>query len=233
MRKVVIFIKYFVFCLVIGVPANIYGIYVKEFISNINGLTNNSVNCILEDSENVIWVGTWDGLNAYNGRSILSFRYSKNDSTSISNNIIRQIIEHRNFLWIATDNGVNKFDRESKKFTRYYLGNKIPRQENSYVLAQSPEGKLFCWVKGYGIFIYDDTKDQFCLLKVDLDKSYIDFLIDKEGHVVFLSTEGYARYLRNSNELISGKLDWLELHQKERIQKIILSDKYLITASKT
>lgn len=233
MRKVVIFIKYFVFCLVIGVPANIYGIYVKEFISNINGLTNNSVNCILEDSENVIWVGTWDGLNAYNGRSILSFRYSKNDSTSISNNIIRQIIEHRNFLWIATDNGVNKFDRESKKFTRYYLGNKIPRQENSYVLAQSPEGKLFCWVKGYGIFIYDDTKDQFCLLKVDLDKSYIDFLIDKEGHVVFLSTEGYARYLRNSNELISGKLDWLELHQKERIQKIILSDKYLITASKS
>lgn len=77
MRKVVIFIKYFVFCLVIGVPANIYGIYVKEFISNINGLTNNSVNCILEDSENVIWVGTWDGLNAYNGRSILSFRYTK------------------------------------------------------------------------------------------------------------------------------------------------------------
>ena len=137
-------------------------------ISNINGLTNNSVNCILEDSENVIWVGTWDGLNAYNGRSILSFRYSKNDSTSISNNIIRQIIEHRNFLWIATDNGVNKFDRESKKFTRYYLGNKIPRQENSYVLAQSPEGKLFCWVKGYGIFIYDDTKDQFCLLKVHI-----------------------------------------------------------------
>ena len=64
-------------------------------------------------------------------------------------------------------------------------------------------------------------------------KSYIDFLIDKEGHVVFLSTEGYARYLRNSNELISGKLDWLELHQKERIQKIILSDKYLITASKS
>lgn len=66
-----------------------------RYISNINGLTNNSVNCILEDSENTMWIGTWDGLNAYNGREITTFRYSKSDPNSISNNIIRQIIERK------------------------------------------------------------------------------------------------------------------------------------------
>lgn len=65
---------------------NLYASNVVRYISNINGLTNNSVNCILEDSENTMWIGTWDGLNAYNGREITTFRYSKSGSTVISVN---------------------------------------------------------------------------------------------------------------------------------------------------
>ena len=113
MRKVVIFIKYFVFCLVIGVPANIYGIYVKEFISNINGLTNNSVNCILEDSENVIWVGTWDGLNAYNynEQTFTAYQHNPknphslitNDVTDISPFLLKQLITSPEIYQAITD----------------------------------------------------------------------------------------------------------------------------------
>lgn len=104
MRKVVIFIKYFVFCLVIGVPANIYGIYVKEFISNINGLTNNSVNCILEDSENVIWVGTW-----YNPQIQISAEsetkrsiFRKRDKTKRSKKESAQHSKSRNKSFVMT-----------------------------------------------------------------------------------------------------------------------------------
>lgn len=146
---------------------NLYASNVVRYISNINGLTNNSVNCILEDSENTMWIGTWDGLNAYDGREITTFRYSKSDPNSISNNIIRQIIERKNCLWIATDNGINRLDKQTYQITRYYLrkDNKIPYQEKSFILAQSAGSEIVCFVKGVGFFIYDDSVDEFNLSK--------------------------------------------------------------------
>ena len=137
-----------VLLLIIAYPAYSEDTYVSKQLSNINGLNNNSVNCIIEDSEHTIWIGTWDGLNAYNGRSFISFRYSRVDPNTLSNNVIRQIIESGEYLWIATDNGINKLNKQTRTVTRYYLGNKIPQQERSYILAQTPDGDIYCFVKG-------------------------------------------------------------------------------------
>lgn len=35
-------------------------------LSNKDGLSNNSVTCICQDSAGIVWTGTWEGLNAYN-----------------------------------------------------------------------------------------------------------------------------------------------------------------------
>lgn len=231
MEKIYFSIRYFLLGMILLLPVNTYCIYVAESISNINGLTNNSVNCILEDSEHIVWIGTWDGLNAYNGRTVYSYRYSKNDSTSISNNIIRQIVENGKSLWVATDNGINRFDKSIRKFKRYYLGSKIPRQEKSYVLAQSPSGKLFCWVKGCGLFFYDKSQDEFVLLDLNLDKDFIDFLIDAAGHVLFLSNNGDIMMLQNCDALLGNVPDFVELSMKESIQKMFLSGNCLVTSS--
>lgn len=45
-------------------PVLLHSQNVVKQISNADGLSNNSVNCFLEDSEHTLWVGTWDGLNA-------------------------------------------------------------------------------------------------------------------------------------------------------------------------
>ena len=36
-------------------------------LNNNNGLSNSAVNTIFQDSENIMWFGTWDGLNRYDG----------------------------------------------------------------------------------------------------------------------------------------------------------------------
>src|SRR5690554_1519020 len=41
--------------------------YSLEQLDNTKGLSNSSVNAIFQDSENLLWVGTWDGLNRYDG----------------------------------------------------------------------------------------------------------------------------------------------------------------------
>jgi ligand-binding sensor domain-containing protein len=38
-----------------------------EQLDNTKGLSNSSVSTIFQDSENLLWIGTWDGLNRYDG----------------------------------------------------------------------------------------------------------------------------------------------------------------------
>lgn len=56
------------FCLT-GLASHAGEQYMLERLSNENGLSNNSVNCFCEDSRHRLWVGTWDGLNVYDGHS--------------------------------------------------------------------------------------------------------------------------------------------------------------------
>ena len=103
-------------------PVLLHSQNVVKQISNADGLSNNSVNCFLEDSEHTLWVGTWDGLNAYNGRSFKTYSYNKKNAGSISNNVIWQIIEQNDsVLWVSTDYGVNRWKRSTQQFTPYYL----------------------------------------------------------------------------------------------------------------
>ncbi|MBR8706284.1 hybrid sensor histidine kinase/response regulator transcription factor [Bacteroides pyogenes] len=176
-----------------------------KYISNIDGLTNNSVNCIYEDAEHTIWIGTWDGLNAYNGREITTFRYSKSDPNSISNNIVRQILESGNCLWIATDNGVNRLEKNTHRIVRYYLraDNKIPHQEKSFVLAKSAGGKILCLVKGVGLFFYDGHADEFKPIETDFIHQVKDCCVDAADRFVVLFTDGTLGHIACGN-LITG-----------------------------
>lgn len=207
-------------------PERLLASDVVKYISNINGLTNNSVNCILEDSEHTIWIGTWDGLNAYNGREIITFRYSKSDPNSISNNIIRQIIERDGSLWIATDNGINRLDKQTNAITRYYLrtDNKIPNQEKSFILGKSVAGNIICLVKGLGMFAYDVSMDEFNPVNVEFAAHIKDFSIDESDNVLFLLDDGSAKYL-SYNRLISmgGVADLQSVCSDTPVSKMFLS----------
>jgi signal transduction histidine kinase/ligand-binding sensor domain-containing protein len=85
------------------------------------GLSQNSVHCIFQDSEGYIWLGTQDGLNRYDAYSFRTFKHNKNDTTSISDNFITGITEDNlHNLWIGTRNGANRFDRKTEKFDRIF-----------------------------------------------------------------------------------------------------------------
>lgn len=86
-----------------------------------NGLSQNSVHCIFQDSEGYIWLGTQDGLNRYDAYSFRTFRHNKSDTISISDNFVIGITEDdAHNLWIATRNGMNRFDRKTEKFDRIF-----------------------------------------------------------------------------------------------------------------
>ncbi|MCP4600084.1 MAG: response regulator [Proteobacteria bacterium] len=99
-----------------------------ERISMEQGLYQVTVSSILQDRQGFMWFATQGGLNKYDGYEFTVYRHDPDDSTSLSNNLIRTSFEDaEGHLWIGTEGGLNKFDRKKETFTRYLSQADNPR----------------------------------------------------------------------------------------------------------
>ena len=68
-----------------------------------DGLPNNSVRYIYQDSKGFLWLATLNGLSRYDGNSFLTFRPEAGDKVSLADNRIYDLTEDKDgFLWIST-----------------------------------------------------------------------------------------------------------------------------------
>ena len=109
-----------------GEAPNIYGNKYNpairfERIGIEQGLSQSSVNSILQDSRGFLWFGTQDGLNRYDGYTFTVYRPNEDDPNSISDRWIAAIVEDaQGYLWIATrQGGLDRFDPHSGLFRAY------------------------------------------------------------------------------------------------------------------
>lgn len=122
------------------------------------GLSNNSVRCILRDHKGFMWFGTFDGLNRYDGYNFRVFRNKVNDSASLINPFINALSEDKKGrLWIGTRHGLSIYDNPSDKFTHltYSANNSISIVSdviksigtdnlNNVFIGTENNGLLFC-----------------------------------------------------------------------------------------
>ena len=141
--------------------------YSTEQLDNTNGLSNSSVNTIFQDSENLVWIGTWDGLNRYDGNSFKVFRPELNNENSLTNQVILKIDEdNAGRIWVLTMHGLNRYDKKSNTFKRYYLSrkDKPPFSESEFNMTLDSSKRVYCAVKDWGIGYFDG--DDFQLLEI-------------------------------------------------------------------
>jgi len=82
-----------------------------------NGLSQNSITCIYKDKQGIVWVGTQDGLNRFDGYRFRTYKHDAKDTTSISDQFVLSIQEDGgNNLIIGTRNGLNLFDKRKEIF---------------------------------------------------------------------------------------------------------------------
>ncbi len=137
--------------------------YFTEQIDNTQGLSNSSVNTIFQDSDNLLWIGTWDGLNRYDGSSFKIFRPELNNENSLSNQVILKIDEDDvGNLWVLTMGGINSYNKKEDSFQRYEFSNKNEStlSESEFNMALDNSHQVFCSVKGWGLGYFDGTKFQ-------------------------------------------------------------------------
>ncbi len=114
----------FVILLLISNIHNINSInYQLTRLSSDDGLSQQDVECLIQDKAGLIWLASYDGLNRYDGNSITIFKHIPNDSNSISDNRIVALKEwsSRDEIWIGTDGGgLNCYDMKTEKFLHVF-----------------------------------------------------------------------------------------------------------------
>ncbi len=97
------------------------------------GLSQSTVETIVQDRAGLIWIGTEDGLNRFDGYEFTVFRNDLDDPNSISgNNIWCMYVDQEGYLWIGTyTSGLNRFDPETETFTRYLYDSEDPNSISS------------------------------------------------------------------------------------------------------
>lgn len=174
--------------------------YSIERLSNENGLSNLSANCFCEDSRHRLWIGTWDGLNVYDGRKFQIYRHKRNFSGSIGNNIIRQIIEQDSLtMWIVTNDCVSRRDERTEQFSNFYPGrdNNAESGPVSYILGKTSGNDILVCAKQHGFFLYrQGVRESRFIPVVGGDPRVLSMLIDDTDRIYMLTESREIRCYR-------------------------------------
>ncbi|MES1197811.1 MAG: ATP-binding protein, partial [Chitinophagaceae bacterium] len=128
-------------------------------------LSNDNVLCIKEDSRNLMWIGTRDGLNLFDKKT-KSFQTYRTEDGLRGNTILNILEDDKHNLWVSTPNGISKiFIRENKisnavalDFISYDVIDGLQSGEfNQYAAFKTSRGELiFGGANGFNIFCPGD-----------------------------------------------------------------------------
>lgn len=124
-----------------------------ENITSRDGLSQNTVFCMLQDSDGFLWIGTEEGLNRYDGYSFLVLKHDPGDPHSLSHSSVFSLMEDAGgSLWVGTmGGGLNRLDRKTLKFTNYKHDPRDPGSiGNNFVnaLLQDSKGRMWVGTRG-------------------------------------------------------------------------------------
>lgn len=128
-------------------------------ISIHKGLSQSSVNAIIQDKAGFIWIGTQDGLNRFDGYDFLVYRNIPQQKNSLSSNFVYSIYEDRDSnLWVGTEQGLNKLSPRYTTVSRYLMGG---GEDADYThsaitaICDGPDNNLWVGTAASGLILLD------------------------------------------------------------------------------
>ena len=189
--------------------------YKITYLGSSNGLSNNSVRCVFQDSRGMIWLGTYDGLNGYDGYEFKVFRNRINDTTSLPHNYISAINEDDDHnLWIGMGQGAVCYNVFTNVFTPVYyqpLNTRKKERVSMYInsIEKDESGNMFLATSANGLLWkpkHLDIAKQIPILNSNGEAeawyTVQDMQFDKQKRLwVFVAGSGLFRFNDKSSKL--------------------------------
>ena len=170
--------------------------YIFRKVDYQQGLSNSAVLCLFQDNRGLMWFGTYDGVNCYDGRNMEVFRSDFSAQKSLSNNVIHSIQQaDNNCLWISTHLGINRLSLDSRQVVGYY------DFTDDYYLHSNSKGNTWV-VSRDGIFYYNTSYKRFVKinnLKVSVEDMDKRAFVTDDG-VLWIFTQHTGELLQVSQD---------------------------------
>jgi diguanylate cyclase (GGDEF)-like protein/PAS domain S-box-containing protein len=189
-----------------------------------NSLAHDLVLALGEDSDGRIWIGTRDGLSAYDPatRRMRSFRHDAADPNSLADNLVRTIHQSGDgALWIGTHSGLDRVDipgSANLNFVHYSTKNGLP-SSTVYGILEDQHHNL--WLStNRGIARFDRALGQIRAFSL------------KEG-LQGLEFNAASSYRRANGEMVFGGTHGINLFSPDVIRNDAYQAPVVITGVQT
>ena len=199
-----------------------------------DGLANNSIRYMFQDSKGFMWMGTVNGLSYYDGNSFVSIYPDPNLPVSLADPRIRNMEEDSNgFLWIATLSSLYScYDLKHGRFVDFTGCGEYKQSYSKKIIAS--DQSIWLWDNNNGCrrVIYQDGQFSSQAYKKESGNLSSDEVLfvyesnDSPGHVWIGTRQGLWKYHE-------GKLEAMDT-QGESWEHIFSYDQYtcIITGKK-
>lgn len=163
-----------------------------------SGLGGESVSCIRFDSRGRALIATNNGLSAYNGKRVYSFKVRRYQNLP---NYVYDVCEDQNHtLFIATAQGV--FEKKEQDSEFHLIMDDLKKTET----LCAHDGLLYVGNRN-GLHVYDGKKTKLVLIEPRspgaLANSVRDIKVNGKGEIWFLTRYALNRYFPSSGKVIS------------------------------
>ena len=167
MKKLTVLILFFSLMAGRAVRGQHTNAFYLQTYDNSSGLSNSSVNDMLTNTDGLLWLATWDGLNMYDGKNFHVFNHSREkDFKSIGNNVIQTLLEDKQGnMWMTTIEGVSMYEKASGKiFNFFYERQSSSRMsEHEYLIAKDTSSGIYCITQKNAVWKFDQQQKKFVL----------------------------------------------------------------------
>ena len=196
-----------------------------EHYNDKNGLSHNSVRHIVQDDNGFLWLGTFSGLNRFDGFQFKSFLSSSPGSNKIYNDDITalELDQESNNLWIGTRNGLTLFELDKNLLTTF-----LPEKNNSKSLPDKEIRAIHVdkfkrvWVgtKTKGLYLFDPAVKEFTPVSIK-GFDYVKEIFEDKDDNIWVGTYGTASVVKLTigNNGAVGQLTHYSLSNKNSISK--------------
>lgn len=85
-----------------------------------DGLAQNTVTAITQDSRGFLWMGTPNGLSRFDSKEFKNYKHNPRNSGSIlSDYILSLLCDSRGVLWVGTNEGLSRYNPDTDSFSSF------------------------------------------------------------------------------------------------------------------
>lgn len=208
--------------------------YIFKNYTEKDGIGDNFVFCLQKDKNNIVWIGTQNGLSRFDGKNFYNFRHKK-DSNSIPNNTVQCLCEdYKGNIWGGTNKGLFYYNVKSDKFTRYDAPEECFSNQITNIICDHAQN-IYA-TTSVELLRFDHSKNKFELsgkiYKDSIDRAFPliwknSLVLDEKTHTLWIATlQGLYHYELKTQKLHSPEITYPELINTDKMARALtkLSD---------